>query len=201
MESLPTSVQLVSRPSGDPCEASLVELTRKLAASGIDGQWWKLSGELLGRAVDEGDHHWIWRKLVGEHHNQLAWQFVACQTIEGEVQGAVGYRIDFRSILAPGAGSVYVDRIAVALRNRSWLVKDPLYMGVGEVLMLRVVSHSYILGLGGRVNLISLPSERTRRFYERRGFTRLTEDDDGMVEYELGEEAAQRWLEKAGYLT
>ena len=31
-------------------------------------------------------------------------------------------RIDFRSILVPEAGSVYVDRIAVAPRNRSWLV-------------------------------------------------------------------------------
>jgi hypothetical protein len=51
------------------------------------------------------------------------------------------------------------------------------------------------------VNLVSLPSEKTRRFYERRGFTRLSEDEDGMVEYELDEEAAQRWLQQAGYVT
>ena len=106
---------------------------------------------------DEDDHHWVWRKLVGEHRNHLAWHFAACQTPDGEIQGAIGYRIDFRSILVPEAGSVYVDRIAVAPRNRSWLVKSPLYGGVGEGLLLRSVCHSYILGLGGRVNLVSLP--------------------------------------------
>jgi hypothetical protein len=200
MEELPSRVQLVDRQSGEQCEANLVELTRKLAATGIDGRWWKLSGELLGRGADEDDHHWVWRKLVGKHQNQLAWHFVACQTDDGEIQGAAGYRIDYRSVLAPEAGSVYVDRIAVAPRNRLWLVTNPLYIGIGVGLMLRVVCHSYILGLGGRVSLISLPSERTRQFYQHRGFTRLSEDDDGMVEYELDEEAAQRWLEQAGYL-
>jgi len=67
-------------------------------------------------------------------------------------------------------------------------------------LLLRSVCHSYILGLSGRVNLLSVPSERTRQFYERRRFTRLSKDDDGMVEYELGAEAAEGWLQQAGYL-
>jgi hypothetical protein len=201
MEELPSRIQLVDRRSGEQCEAELVELTRKLAASEIDGRWWKLSGKLLGRPADEGDHHWVWRKLVGEHRNDLAWHFLGCQTTDAEIQGAAGYRIDFCSVLAPGEGSVYVDRIAVAPRNRRWLVETPLYAGVGDGLMLRVVCHSYILGLGGRVSLVSLPSERPRRFYERRGFTRVSEDDDGMVEYELEEEAARRWLQQAEYLT
>lgn len=191
---------MVDRRSGEWCSAELVVLTRELAAKKIDGQWWKIAEKLLSSRKDEGDHHWVWRKLVGEHHNQLAWHFVACQTADGEIQGAAGYRIDYRSILVPEEGSVYVDRIAVAPRNRAWLVKNPLYMGVGVGLLLRAVCHSYILGLGGRVNLVSLPSEQTRQFYERRGFTRLNEDDDGMVEYELSDEAAQRWLEQAGYL-
>ena len=106
MEELPSRIQLVDRRNGEQCDADLVELTRKLAARGIDGKWWKLTGELLSRPADEGDHHWAWRKLVGEHHNHLAWHFVACQTADGEIQGAAGYRIDYRSVLVPGAGSV-----------------------------------------------------------------------------------------------
>jgi hypothetical protein len=64
------------------------------------------------------------------------------------------------------------------------------------VLLLRSVCHSYLLGLGGRVNLMSLPNERTRQFYEHRGFTRLGENDEGMVEFELDEAAAQTWLSR-----
>ncbi len=200
MDELPSRIRLLDCANGNTCDAELVVLTRKLAATKIDGEWWRLEGQLKGRCQDEGDHHWVWRKLVGEHQNHLTWHFSACQTVDGEVQGAVGYRIDFRSFLAPELSSVYVDRIAAAPRNRPWLVADPLYQGVGIGLLLRVVCHSYILGLGGRVNLISLPSERTRQFYERRGFTAVAEDDDGLIEYELEDEAAQRWLEQAGYL-
>ena len=91
MDELPSRIHLLDQRSGERCEANLVVLSRKLAASGIDGQWWKLVGELLGRRKDEGDHHWVWRKLVGEHNNQLVWHFVACQTADGEIQGAAGY--------------------------------------------------------------------------------------------------------------
>jgi hypothetical protein len=144
MEDLPSRITLENLRRGGQCWVDLVELSRDLAAKKIDGEWWKLPGDMLGRPRDEGDHHWKWRKLVGEYHNQLAWHFVACQTADGEVQGAAGYRIDFESVLAPEAGSVYVDRIAVAPRNRAWLVKNPLYRGAGVGLMLRVVCHSYI---------------------------------------------------------
>jgi len=96
--------------------------------------------------------------------------------------------------------SVYVDRLAAAPRNRHWLVADPLYRGVGKGLLLRAVCHSYLLGLGGRVNLVSVPRERTRRFYERRGLVAVREDDEGSIEYELSEQAAHQWLQEEGYL-
>lgn len=200
MNELPTTITLLDQRSGERCDADIIVLTRDLAAKGIDGQWWRLEGPLQARRQDEGDHHWVWRKLVGEHRNQLAWHFIACQTPGGAIQGAAGYRIDYRSFLVPGTGSVYVDRLAVAPRNRAWLVKEPLYRGIGVELLLRVVCHSYILGLGGRVSLVSLPSERTRQFYDRRGFTRVSEDADGMIEYELEADKAQRWLQQAGFL-
>jgi hypothetical protein len=50
------------------------------------------------------------------------------------------------------------------------------------------------------VNLVSLPSERTRTFYERRGFVGGGADEQGLIEYELSDEAAQQWLQQAGYL-
>lgn len=75
----------------------------------------------------------------------------------------------------------------------------PIRGGVGKGLLLRAVCHSYLFGLGGRVNLVSVPRERTRRFYERRGLVAVREDEEGSIEYELSDEAAQRWLQEEGY--
>ncbi len=137
---------------------------------------------------------------LGEHRHDLAWEFVAAQTENEAIQGAIAYRIDARSFLDSNLTSVYVDRIAIAPRNRPWLVAEPHYKGIGVGLLLRAVCHSYLLGLGGRVNLSSLPRERTRTFYQKRGFIAVAEDDDGLIQYELSDEAAQEWLSGQGYL-
>ncbi len=76
----------------------------------------------------------------------------------------------------------------------------PTYRGVGTVLLLAAVRHSYLLGLGGRVWLSSLPSERTREFYARRGFQVTFEHDDGTIDFELPTARAVAWLEEEGYL-
>jgi GNAT superfamily N-acetyltransferase len=200
MDELSDIARLFDYRSGQECIARLVQLTREVAASKVDGRWWHARAKTTARRDEEGDHHWVWRKLVGAHRNDLAWQFLGVQTEDEEIQGAIAYRIDFKSFLAPEMTSVYVDRIAVAPRNRPWLVVEPLCRGVGTALLLRAVCHSYLLGLGGRVNLVSLPSDRTRQFYERRGFIAVAEDDEGMVEYELDGQAAQRWIQQEGYL-
>ncbi len=33
--------------------------------SGIDGAWWELEGVSKAERLEEDDHHWRWRKLVG----------------------------------------------------------------------------------------------------------------------------------------
>jgi hypothetical protein len=200
MHGLPDCISLFECRSGQECVGRLTRLTRELAAAKIDGRWWDIQRKPGINLDKEGDHHWAWRKLVGAHRNDLVWEFAAVLTDDGEIQGAIGYRIDFKSFLAPDLTSVYVDRLAAAPRNRPWLVEDPSYRGAGTGLLLRAVCHSYLLGLGGRVNLVSLPSERTRQFYEGRGLIPVREDKHGSVEYELSEQAAQQWLQHEGYL-
>ena len=200
MDEIPSRIALFNWQTAQECTARLVTLTRDMAATKIDGSWWRIRARAGANRDEEGDHHWVWRKLVGEHRNNLAWEFVAAQTEDEEIQGAIGYRIDFTSYLVPELTTVYVDRIAVAPRNRPWLVESPVYGGVGRALLLRAVCHSYTLGLGGRVNLVSLPTDRTRQFYEKRGFTCAGEDDEGLIEYELSDQAAQRWLQEEGHL-
>ena len=76
----------------------------------------------------------------------------------------------------------------------------PNYRGVGTALLLAAVRHSYLLGLGGRVWLSSLPNERTRDFYTNRGFQVIFEGEDGTIEFELPIAKAVTWLEEEGYL-
>ena len=166
---LPDDVTLFGVRQNREVQATLVKLTRNLAADRIDGEWWKLEVSKSLRE-QEGDHHWLWRKIVGEHRNDRSWETLAVQSTSGAIEGAIAYRIDALSQIDSGDGTVYADRLATAPRNRPWLVDAPSYQGVGTVLLLAAVRHSYLLGLGGRVWLTSLPSERTREFYVRRGF-------------------------------
>ena len=196
---LPDDVTLFSVQRNAQVQAKLVRLTRDLAAKQIDGAWWSLEVSKTIREKED-DHHWLWRKVVGEHQNHRSWEAVAVQSANGEVEGAITYRIDAKSQLNNGTGAVYVDRIAAAPRNRPWLVSPPSYRGVGTVLLLAAVRHSYSLGLGGQVWLSSLPSERTRQFYANKRFEVIFNDDNGMLDLELPTASAVAWLEAEGYL-
>jgi GNAT superfamily N-acetyltransferase len=197
---VPGVIRLFDLWHAAPCEARRVPLSRYLAAERIDKVWWKFDGPLIGRPEAEGDRDWEWRKVVALRRSDLRWESLAVQTPDKEIQGAISYRIDTSSFLDPEVPTVYVDRLAAAPRNRPWLVDTPRYRGVGSRLLLAAVCHSYALGLGGRVSLISLPSPRTRAFYQRRGFRTVNPYIDGMMEYELEDQAAQAWLREEGYL-
>ena len=197
MLELPESVGIYSVRRGRPVQAKLVRLDRQLAAQ-IDGTWWE--GGLSKARKNEGDNHWLWRKLVGARRSDKAWEALAVQNMRGAVEGAMLHRIDAKSQLETGEGVVFIDRLATAPRNRPWLVESPEYRGVGSVLLLAAVRQSYSLGLGGRVWLTSLPNERTRMYYKRRGFVPIFTDEEGMIDFELPARKAQAWLQEEGYL-
>ena len=199
MYTLPEVVTLFNVQQNSEVVAKLVRLTRDRAAKQIDGTWWNVPVSKTLRE-QEDDHHWQWRKIVGEHHNHRAWEAVGVQGPDEGIEGAMVYRIDAKSQIDYGQGALYVDRIATAPRNRPWLVGTSKYQGVGTVLLFEAVRHSYLLGLRGRVWLSSLPSERTRRFYDQKGFEVIFEDADGMIDYELPTVKAVEWLEAEGFL-
>lgn len=199
MLELPNDISIFSVSRQTLVKAKLVRLDRELAKVQVDGTWWKIPVSRKLREA-EVDHHWGWRKLVGEIRNNANWEAMAVQRTSGAVEGAMLFRIDAKSQLEKGKGSVYVERIATAPRNRPWLVDEPKYKGIGSVLLLGSVRHSYSLGLGGRVWLTSLPSAQTRKFYRDRGFESIFEDEDGMIDFELPSAAAEQWLKREGYL-
>jgi len=179
-------------------QARIVRLTRDTAASRVDGQWWNIGGSKAAREA-EGDHHWRWRAIVGRLRTQRNKEALAIETEDGMIQGAIVYRIDALSRIESGRGAIYGEWLATAPRNRPWLVNPPHLRGIGRVLLFAAVRHSYMLGLGGRVWLTSLPSERTRNFYVNLGFRVIFQNPDGTIDYELPSDRAMEWLEEEGY--
>lgn len=199
MFDIPEDVNLTLHPPATEVQARLVRLTREMAADRIDGQWWKI-GAFKSAIQAEGDHHWLWRKIIGVLRTQRNKEALAVETEDRAIQGAIVYRIDAISQVEPDFGAIYVERLATAPRNRPWLVNPPHLRGVGKILLLAAVRHSYLLGLGGRVWLTSLPSERTRMFYVNRGFEVIFQNSDDTIDYELSAARATAWLEEEGYL-
>lgn len=195
---LPEDVDIHDAEEGEDVTGQLVRLDRKLAAKGIDGKWWaQISSKTLREK--ELDHHWSWRKIVG-NRRPPKWDCLAVLGPTKEVEGAITYQVNAISQIETGKGAVYVDRLAVAPRNRDWLIDPNKYTGVGTVLLLAAVRQSYSLKLGGRVWLSCVPDERSKRFYANKNFTFLREDDEGMIDYELPAAEAEKWLVKEGWL-
>lgn len=126
---------------------------------------------------------------------------MAIETENGAIQGAIVYRINAESQLEPGRLAIYGEYLATAPRNRPWLVNPPHLRGVGRGLLLAAVTHSYQLGLEGRIWLTSLPSERTRDFYVNLGFEVIFQKPDGTIDFELPSARALEWLKDEGYLS
>lgn len=131
MVQLPIPVSLRNCQSGSNISAQLIELTAKLAKSKIDGAWWGNLGVSRSRRRQEGDHGWNWANRMGALRGDLFVEAVAVQTEDQDIQAAMIYRLDALSILAPGNGAVYVDRLATAPRNHPGLAAQPLYRGAG----------------------------------------------------------------------
>jgi GNAT superfamily N-acetyltransferase len=182
---LPVAITLTRCDTGESVKAELVELTSKLAKLKIGSKWWTNLDVSRTQRQMEGDHHWDWAAEIGKYRNSLFVESVAVQTDDGELQGAMIYRLDAQSLLSSGVGAVLIDRLATAPRNRGWLVETPLYRGVGKNLVSWAAYHSNTLGFSGRVVLATLPSLRTIGFYESLGFQRAEVEKDDMIILEL----------------
>jgi hypothetical protein len=125
-----------------------VKLTLELAQAQIDGQWWASLGVPKNVREKESDYAWRWAKRLGELKNDRWHEAVAIQTDDGKNQGAMLWS-NTKSFMDEGNGAIYIEALATAPRNRAWLVSSPRYRGVGTALVLRAVSHSYLLGLKG----------------------------------------------------
>lgn len=203
MAIVPDVIEITRVADGETVEASVVKLTRQLAQTEIDTKWWQLTGIPKNLREKEMDHGYKWSKRIGELVNNRWCDTRGVQTDDGRIQGAVLYWLNKLSFVEENAGAIFVESLATAPRNRDWLVTTPAYRGVGSGLLRSVVIHSYLLGLGGRVNLFAANDAASISFYMAKGFMLAgydgDEDEEKLPRLELSAKAAQRWLRVEGY--
>ena len=198
---LPDSIIVTSCRTDEQVRARIVNLYRSLAQDRIDGVWWGQLNELTGsRERDEPDEHWEWGSIADQCGVRGGW-CKGAETPDGQIQGAIAYTANSRSLLEPGEASIYVVRVATAPWNRGWLVDRPMYRGTGERLIRYASLHSYMLGLKGRLRLSALPSQKLIDFYDSMGFTKLDDNEDGTINMELPADKAMTWFEQEGILS
>ncbi|WP_250511541.1 hypothetical protein [Caballeronia sp. GACF4] len=110
------------------------------------------------------DAHWLWPEKVKQRSGQLQWESYALRC-DGQTQGLMFLDM-LRRCRIPAQKNlhlVYIDLVSTAPWNRPGLNPQPLYRGVGGVLVAEAILHSEAEGFGGRIGLHALP--RAEAYY------------------------------------
>ena len=199
MLDLPRKAVLLHCRTGSEVEAEFVRLWWRTAETSVDGMWWSELRRMLGdRREREVDESWEWAVVADRYAANGGWCF-GVQTADGRLQGVMAYSALPGTGEAPG--SVNIGWIATAPWNREWLFDPPEYRGTGTKLLLYAAAHSYLLGLGGRLSLDALPTDRAIRFYEARGFVVEGPGQDGTIAMVLSGRRAWEWLVREGMVS
>ncbi len=194
---LPTRIKITRCSSGGIEIAAIHTLNREDAKNLIDAVWWNDLGSTISDTNDEPDRKWNWRQLVSVYRNKPYFHAVCVLSDDGSIQAAMLYRVNALSVLEPGKQSVFVERLAVAPRNRDHLAEDPLFRGGGTGLIVYAAALSYSLGFAGRINLCPVAN---CDFYSRRGFVETATIADDEVLFGLPSGRALNLLRERGLI-
>ena len=186
------AVSIISAENSELVEAQIVVLTPEVARQQIDGQWWQHPN--LHDESAEVDRNWNWESsAVMPVYNPL-YGCVAVCSMQNYLEGVMAYRLNAESKREAGRGCLFVDRLAVAPRNRKWICSSPFYKGIGSRLLWQAVEISYLNGMEGRIALQAVPNSHTRQFYEAVGFvqTDLGQPAYRLIDYELSAASAAK---------
>ncbi|KFN48523.1 hypothetical protein N790_01510 [Arenimonas malthae CC-JY-1] len=202
-------IQLFNRQTGQfedaelsPIEAQDIADYQKLWMPVIDArvQQLRASGQLTLQALGDAnieDAGWEWAKKH-QARTELRWRSFALRC-DGRTQGLMFVDLLRRCRLPESADDhlVYVDILATAPWNRERLVPQPLYRGVGTVMMAEAINLSFEEGFDGRVGLHALP--KANAFYSQRCLMENMGPDekyDDLNYYELSAARADEFLSR-----
>jgi len=135
---LPVTVPLLFAPTKQVIEAHIVEWNDAIADH-VHEAWW-IGHDLIDEFDPQPiDRNWNWDEFEIEMDGRtLASKRVAIVTGDGAVQGAMMISIEpIPSILTPTLGTLFIELLFTAPRNRIALRRDrqSFIVGVGQVLL------------------------------------------------------------------
>lgn len=147
-------------------------------------------------ALDLQDSHWDWDKKWNELGNDISKVFfvVECNGATQAMMIVDNSTYRCRHEDAAGNNLIYVEYVAVAPWNRRSLVADPIYKGIGKILVGTAISLSIEEEFDGRIGLHSLP--QADGFYTSCGMTDFGPDGkkQNMRYFEMTTKQANEFL-------
>lgn len=154
---------------------------------------------LAAAAGDAQDSHWDWIDKALQARRSLLQDTFAVECAS-KTQGLMLIQAPQFAKLAAHKGRelVYVELLATAPWNRKKLVPEPIYKGVGRMLIATAISYSCDLGSKGRLGLHSLPQSESW-YRDVAGFSDLGYDPLKEMQYfEATEGQAAAYLSLPG---
>lgn len=114
------------------------------------------------QAANIQDWHWDWRAKAQARSGQLAYESFAIEANDATqgllfTSSAAFGRIEEQR----GLDLVFLEYLATAPWNRPGFTPNPLYKGVGRILVATAISLSFDLGFEGRIALHSIPQSES----------------------------------------
>ena len=196
-------IALLHQQSGEFVNAELIDRIDTAFAKRAEDSWQTFLAAARAEALATNrlfpvvDHdHWKWVEKVRLTERLLPYPTLGIEC-DGKVQGLMLVETDGhfgRLGLQLGTPLVYVNLLATAPWNLPGVVEQPLYRGVGTVMLAEAVSMSVDLGFKGRLGLHSLP--KSQGWYERLGMICLEADPtkQNLKYYEMTPEQAQELI-------
>lgn len=141
------------------------------------------------------DSHWLWVDKSQVAANSLQYETFAVEC-GGITQGLMLVDVTKFARLDAHRGRemVYVELLASAPWNRNGFMPNPVYKGVGQVLVATAISLSTDLGFNGRIGLHALTSSESW-YRDAIGFTDCGYDENKKMSYfEMSEMQAASFL-------
>ena len=137
-------------------------------------------------ATGQLDAYWMWDYKLRQSRQESRYEAYALE-VEALTQGLMFLETQWhRSQVQLATPLVYVEALASAPWNRSYVEHPPFFRGVGQTLLQFARQRSLDLGYGGRVGLHSLPE--SEMFYRRLRMPEYGNDPEkeGLVYFEYG---------------
>lgn len=151
---------------------------------------------LAAATFNAQDSHWMWTEKGAKANANMSLETFAIE-YDGKTQGMILVNLVAFGQLEDQKGLelVYVEMLATAPWNRKQLTDQPLYKGVGHVLIGAAISLSIETEFRGRLGLHSLPQSESW-YQTETNFTNVGMDHDkNMIYFEATEDQAKKFLE------